>query len=92
MKQKLKITVLAAAIMAACVTPSYAQAPSQGQAIATSDVLSQISMFSYRDGPKSDLFFRGTPIAALAQGSAEIEYQDGNARISAKVRDLPEPS
>jgi len=92
MKQKLKTTVLAAAIMAVCVTPSYAQAPSQDQAIATSDVLSQISMFSYRDGPKSDLHFRGTPIAALAQGSAEIEYQDGNARISAKVRDLPEPS
>jgi hypothetical protein len=46
-------------------------------------------MFSYRDGPESDLYFRGTPIAALAQGTAEIEYQDGNARISAKVRDRP---
>jgi outer membrane protein OmpA-like peptidoglycan-associated protein len=93
MKRNLKITLLAAGIMAACSTASIAQQePREGQAIATSDVLSQISMFSYRDGPKSDLYFRGTPIAALAQGSAEVEYQDGNARISAKVKDLPEPA
>jgi outer membrane protein OmpA-like peptidoglycan-associated protein len=92
MKQKLNVTLLAAGIMAACSAVSFAQAPRQAQPIATSDVLSQISMFSYRDGPESDLYFRGTPIAALAQGSAEVEYQDGNARISAKVKDLPEPS
>jgi outer membrane protein OmpA-like peptidoglycan-associated protein len=93
MKRNQKVALLAAAIMAACSTSSIAQqAPRQGQAIATSDVLSQISMFSYRDGPKSDLYFRGTPIAALAQGSAEVEYQDGNARISAEVKDLPEPA
>jgi len=55
-------------------------------------VLSQISMFSYRDGPKSDLFLRGTPIAANAQGSVRVEYQDGNARISANVQKLPEPA
>jgi outer membrane protein OmpA-like peptidoglycan-associated protein len=94
MKRNLKTTLLAAVIMAACSTASIAQQeePQDGQAIATSDVLSQISMFSYRDGPKSDLYFRGTPIAALAQGSAEVEYQDGNARISAKVKNLPEPA
>jgi outer membrane protein OmpA-like peptidoglycan-associated protein len=80
--------------MAVCSTASIAQqaAPRQGQAIATSDVLSQISMFSYRDGPKSDVYFRGTPIAALAEGAAKVEYQDGNASISAEVENLPEPS
>jgi outer membrane protein OmpA-like peptidoglycan-associated protein len=93
MKRNLKIALLAAGIMAACSTASIAQQePQDAQAIATSDVLSRISMFSYRDGPKSDLYFRGTPIAALAEGSAEVEYQDGNARISAKVSDLPEPA
>jgi outer membrane protein OmpA-like peptidoglycan-associated protein len=92
MKRKLKTTLLSAAILAACAASSFAQAPVRNQAIANSDVLSQISMFSYRDGPESDLYFRGTPIAALAQGTAEVEYQDGNARISAKVSDLPEPS
>ena len=29
---------------------------------------------------------------ALGAGSAEVEYQDGNARISTKVENLPEPS
>ena len=62
------------------------------QAIASSDVLSQISMFNYRDGPKSDLFLRGTPIAANAQGSAEVEYQNGNAQISIEAWNLPELS
>jgi outer membrane protein OmpA-like peptidoglycan-associated protein len=49
-------------------------------------------MFSYRDGRKSDLFLRGTPIAANAQGSARVEYENGNAQISAKVKDLPKPA
>ena len=35
----------------------------QSQAIASSDVLSQISMFSYEEDRKSDLHFRGTPVA-----------------------------
>jgi hypothetical protein len=49
-------------------------------------------LLSYRDGPKSDLFLRGTPIAALAEDAVKVEYQDGNAEISAKVEKLPEPS
>jgi hypothetical protein len=71
---------------------TLAQGAPQTQAIADSDVLSQISMFAYQEGPESDLFFRGTPLAALAEGQAQVEYQDGNARISAKVRNLPEPA
>ena len=82
------VIVLLAALTA---TPaSFAQA--SRQSIASSDVLSQISMFNYRDGPKSDLFLRGTPIAANAQGTVQVEYQNGNAQISAKAENLPEPS
>jgi outer membrane protein OmpA-like peptidoglycan-associated protein len=69
-----------------------AQANRTAPAIASSDVLSQISMFSYEDGPKSDLFLRGTPIAANASGEVEVEYQDGNAQIRAKVSELPAPT
>jgi hypothetical protein len=54
--------------------------------------MSQISMFSYEEGPKSDLFFRGTPIAANAQGRAEVQYEDGNAKISARAENLPPPT
>ena len=49
-------------------------------------------MFNYRQGPKSDLFLRGTPIAANAEGKVQVEYQDGNAQISAKAENLPAPS
>jgi len=68
-----------------------AQVP-QRTAIASSDVLSQISMFSYNEGPKSDLLFRGTPLAATGEGKASVEYEKGNAAISAKVSDLPAPA
>jgi outer membrane protein OmpA-like peptidoglycan-associated protein len=82
------VAVLSCAISLAASTQAFAQ----NQAIASSDVLSQISMFSYREGPKSDLNFRGTPIAANAFGNAEVEYEEGNARISASVEELPEPT
>ena len=64
----------------------------QRSAIASSDVLSQISMFSYQAGKGSDLLFRGTPIAATAEGKASVEFDDGNARIAVKVKDLPRPA
>jgi outer membrane protein OmpA-like peptidoglycan-associated protein len=84
---RLTISVLAGCISLAASQPAVAQ----NDAIASSDVLSQISMFSYREGPKSDLNFRGTPIAANAFGYAEVEYEEGNARISAEVDELPAP-
>jgi outer membrane protein OmpA-like peptidoglycan-associated protein len=48
-------------------------------------------MFSYREGKKSSLNFRGTPIAANALGEADVRYEDGNAEISATLEDLPAP-
>jgi outer membrane protein OmpA-like peptidoglycan-associated protein len=84
---------LTISVLAGCISLSASQqAVAQNDAIASSDVLSQISMFSYREGPKSDLNFRGTPIAANAFGYAEVEYEEGNARISAEVEELPAPS
>lgn len=71
---------------------ALAQNVTQSRAIASSDVLSQISLFSYDEGKKSDLNFRGTPIAANSSGTARIEYDEGNARISADVQGLPEPA
>jgi outer membrane protein OmpA-like peptidoglycan-associated protein len=75
----------------AFLTVASAQAPER-TAIASSDVLSQISMFSYSDGPESDLLFRGTPVAATGEGKATVEYEGGNAAISAKVANLPPPA
>jgi outer membrane protein OmpA-like peptidoglycan-associated protein len=89
-KTMLALAVLAA--LAAAPAAIFAQGVQQTEAIASSDVLSQISMYSYREGPKSDLLFRGTPIAATAQGKAQVEYQNGNAQIKAEVKNLPEPA
>ena len=85
------VAVLSCWISLAASAPAFAQNVTQSQAIASSDVLSQISMFSYREGRKSKLNFRGTPIAPNAVGRADVEYDNGNAEISVRVDDLPEP-
>jgi outer membrane protein OmpA-like peptidoglycan-associated protein len=68
-----------------------AQAPTQREPIASSSVLSQISMYSYKEGPKSKLDLRPTPLVKDGKGDAVVEYQNGNARIDVKVEDLPPP-
>jgi outer membrane protein OmpA-like peptidoglycan-associated protein len=85
------VVALLGSILVAASATGFAQNARQSPAIASSDVLSQISMFSYREGKKSSLNFRGTPIAANAYGSADVKYEDGNAEISAKLDDLPAP-
>jgi len=83
---------VAAALSGGTATLAFAQGVERSEAIASSDALSQISMYSYRDGPKSDLLLRGTPLAATAEGKIQVEYQNDNARISADVQDLPQPA
>ena len=85
------VVALLGTILVAAAAPGFAQNARRAPAIASSDVLSQISMFAYREGKKSSLNFRGTPIAANANGAASVKYEDGNADISAKVSDLPAP-
>lgn len=91
MKRTMIALCIAAALGGGTVTQAFAQGVERSEAIASSDALSQISVYSYRDGPKSDLFLRGTPLAATAEGKAQVEYQNDNATISAEVNDLPKP-
>jgi outer membrane protein OmpA-like peptidoglycan-associated protein len=70
---------------------AFAQAPTQRQPIASSSILSQISMFSYKEGPKSKLELRPTPLVSSGEGDVVVEYENGNARIDVKVDDLPPP-
>ena len=72
---------IAAALSGSMATQVFAQGVEASEAIASSDALSQISMYSYREGPKSDLFLRGTPLAATAEGNVQVEYQNNNAQI-----------
>jgi outer membrane protein OmpA-like peptidoglycan-associated protein len=81
----------AAALVIASVGVS-AQSVQRSTAIASSDVLSQISMFNYRAGPRSKLILRATPVIATGEGSVEVRFQDGNAEILAEVERLPKPA
>ena len=68
-----------------------------GQQVETdTSVLSQentgrLDGFSYQEGPESELEFRGTAIALGAEGEAEVEFQDGRARVDVEVEKLPSP-
>ncbi len=59
--------------------------------IASSDVLSQISMFTFQERRTSDLILRATPVLSAGRGEAEVRYQDGNADIAAEVSRMPPP-
>jgi len=71
---------------------AIAQGVQQSAAIASSDVLSQISMFNYTAGRKSNLLLRPTPVIATGEGDVTVVYQDGNATIEAKVAKMPPPT
>jgi outer membrane protein OmpA-like peptidoglycan-associated protein len=92
MKLTMIAAFVAAALSASATIQTFAQSVERSEAIASSDALSQISMYSYREGRKSELLLRGTPPAATADGKVQVEYQNGNARISAQVKALPDPA
>lgn len=84
--------VVAVGLLGILPAVGLAQNVQRSAAIASSDVLSRISMFNYRAGPKSDLLLRATPIVATGEGEVQIEYEDGNAEIAAEVKRLPPPT
>lgn len=59
--------------------------------IVSQDVASQVSLYSYAEGPESHLDLRGTPLAPRAHGDVDVEYQSGRAAIDAKVDEMPLP-
>src|SRR5262245_25647877 len=69
-----------------------AQGLERSRAIASSDVLSQISLFNYRERKRSEIIFRATPVISTGEGSADIQYENGNAQISAEVKHMPPPT
>jgi outer membrane protein OmpA-like peptidoglycan-associated protein len=82
-------SVRIAFVIALGVAP-FAAVAQQRAAIASSDVLSQISMFNFQG--KSSLELRPTPIISDGGGDVDVDYKDGNARIEVKVKDLPPPT
>ena len=72
--------------------PVAAQEVQQSTAIVNRDVMNQISAFSYREGPESELLLTGTPLAPAATGKVEVEFQNGRSEVRSDVKDLPEPA
>ena len=72
-------------------TSLTAQQVEQSVSIVSRDVASQVSAFSYVEGPESKLTFRGTPLTPAAEGKVDVEYQQGRSEIKAEVEKLPDP-
>ena len=73
-------------------TLSWAQEVQQSTSIVNRDVMNQISAFSYREGPESELLLTGTPLAPAASGKVEVEFQNGRSEVRSDVKELPEPA
>ena len=84
--------VVAIGVLGVLPAIAAAQGLERSRFIASSDVLSQISVFNYRERRKSELIFRATPVISTGEGSADVEYQNGNATISAEVKRMPPPA
>lgn len=82
---------VAAVLLGGAAALGNAQGFESGGAIVSDDAASKIPAFSYREGPKSDLLFRGTALAPEASGEAEVEFQDGRASVELELRKLQEP-
>jgi len=69
-----------------------AQQVERDVSVLSEELAGRLEGFTYREGPESDLEFRGTPIALRAEGEAEVEFQDGRARVDVSVEQLPPPA
>ncbi|HEU5468400.1 MAG TPA: OmpA family protein [Steroidobacteraceae bacterium] len=81
-----------AALAAAGAPTSGAQQVERDVAVLSEEIAGRLDGFSYREGPESSLEFRGTSIALGAEGEAEVEFQEGRARVDVEVDKLPPPS
>lgn len=76
----------------ACPLASTAQQVERDVPVLSEELTGRLDGFSYKEGPESELEFRGTAIALGAEGEAEVEFQEGRARVDVSVEDLPAPS
>lgn len=90
-RSTMRLAVIAAGFLGILPALGRAQGLERSKFIASSDVLSNISMFAYQERRKSDLFLRPTPAISSGEGEAEVEYDNGNAEISVEIKKMPPP-
>ncbi|MCB1623111.1 MAG: DUF4398 and OmpA-like domain-containing protein [Pseudomonadales bacterium] len=86
-----QVVLLAGAVLLSVAFHATAQQVERDVGVVSADVAGQLEGFSYREGPESKLEFRGTAIALAAEGTGEVEFQDGKSRVAVIVRKLPNP-
>jgi len=87
-----KMTIaIALALMLVVTGAATAQQVEKDVGVVSEEVASQLQAFSYREGPVSRLQFRGTAIALAADGTGEVEFQDGRTTVKVAVHKLPQP-
>jgi outer membrane protein OmpA-like peptidoglycan-associated protein len=81
------------ALLAVCLPlAAAAQQLERDVPVLSEDIAGRLDGFSFEEGPESELEFRGTAIALAAEGDAEVEFQEGRARVDVDVEKLPNPA
>jgi hypothetical protein len=86
------VACTATALAIAFSSQAPAQQLEQDVPVLSDEITGRLEGYSYKEGPESHLEFRGTSIALAADGDAEVEFQDGRARVAVSVRKLPDPA
>ena len=87
-----RATLVAIAVLGVLSAIATGQGLERSRDIASSDVLSQISLFNYREHKRSEIIFRATPVISTGEGGADIQYENGNAEIAAEIKHMPPPA
>jgi outer membrane protein OmpA-like peptidoglycan-associated protein len=86
------MSVTLASVALALPLACLAQQVERDVPVLSDEVAGRLEGYSYREGPESHLEFRGTALALAADGDAEVEFQEGRARVDVSARKLPDPA
>ena len=78
----------AAALAIAMPAMLAAQQLERDTPVLSEELAKNLEGYSYKEGPESELEFRGTSIALAASGDIEVEFQEGRARVDVEVEKL----
>ena len=82
------VTWTATALAIAMPATLAAQQLERDTPVLSEELAKNLEGYSYKEGPESELEFRGTSIALAASGDIEVEFQEGRARVDVEVEKL----
>ena len=88
MKTSRFVTWTATALAIVMPATLAAQQLERDTPVLSEELAKNLEGYSYKEGPESELEFRGTSIALAASGDIEVEFQEGRARVDVEVEKL----